>query len=132
MGQHSSGSQLSRVQIGWKALEKLINETRDRINANMPVEGSGTRIEDVAGGKMISYSPGSTTSSDIQQPTTTPQDPHLLATGIIWYGVKWQSVTVVDPSTCAQSTLSVLVSTGNDNDSITIEPVKYPFWVQPV
>ena len=128
MGQHSSGSQLSRVQIGWKALEKLINETRDRINANMPVEGSGTRIEDIASGKMISYSSGSTTSPD-----TSSSQPQQAASGVpvtiqafdtnnnpititvmtdgngaSGSTLQWQPITVVDPSTCAQSTKPLL------------------------
>src|ERR1700741_86279 len=128
MGQHSNGNQLTRVQIGWKGLEDVINEIRNRINVNQPLEGSGIRIEDSpGGGKLISLSPSPTTSSDNQQPAT---DPHLLATEVDWHGVKWQDVTVVDPSSCAQSTLSVLTKTGNTDDVVIIT-VKYPFWVAP-
>lgn len=95
MGRHSSGSQLGRVQIGWKSLEKVINEIRDKINANMPVSGSGIHIEDLGnGGKLISLSPPPTTSSDSQKQAGPTEG-------------KWMTVTIVDPSTCAQSQIQV-------------------------
>ena len=130
MGQHSNGNQLTRVQIGWKGLEDVINEIRNRINVNQPLEGSGIRIEDSpGGGKLISLSPSPTTSSDNQQPQ--PSNNNLVAVTIQAFDtnnnpvtltvmvpvsnsgfgpstLQWQPITVVDPNTCAQSTKPLL------------------------
>jgi hypothetical protein len=128
---------LQRAQIGWKGLQNIINQIIDEVNKQTPLAGTGIHTEDAVHGITISLAnqTGSSTTSSDQTSTGGGggvQDPHLLATSVIWYGVKWQDVIVVDPGTCAQSTLSVLVSTRDNNDSITIGPVKYPFWVQPI
>jgi len=130
---------LQKVIIGWRGLERIINQIIETVNSHEPIEGAGIRItEHKEVGKVIelaALADGKTPTSPTSP--TSPggggtQQPHLLADSITWYGVKWQGVTVVDPKTCAQSTLSVLVYTGDDNDSIYIAPVKYPFWVEPV
>jgi hypothetical protein len=126
---------ISTVQCGIKALEEVLNRIVAAVNARTVVAGAGLTSQETPENIVISVA---NKDDDHGQQQQTPgggggtQDPHLLATSVIWYGVKWQSVTVVDPTTCAQSTLSVLVNTGDNSDSITIAPVKYPFWVQPV
>ena len=125
---------LKNVQMGWKGLQDVINRIIDTVNSQTPVEGSGINIEDSANGKIISVAnqTGGGGGGDSSQTNAGAgaQDPHLLATEIDWHGVKWQDVTVVDPSTCAQSTLTVLTQTKVDTDIVVIT-VQYPFWVAP-
>src|ERR1700746_245972 len=122
---------LKNVQMGWKGLQDVINRIIDTVNSQSPVEGSGIRIVDTDNGKLISVA-GETTGQGSGGGAQTQQgDPHELVNGLIWRTVKWQEVTVVDPSTCAQSTLTVLVSTGDVNDSIVINFTDTLLWATP-
>src|SRR5215468_6921338 len=113
---------LRNVTIGWKALNRIINRIIDTVNANEPLEGAGIRIIEHQNGKLIELSDTGTTSSpDRNQQQSAISDPHQLIYTITESGVKWQQVTVVDPGTCAQSTITVLTFTGNPNDIISTD-----------
>jgi len=128
---------LKPFRFAWKDLNDALNKIVNAVNRNAPLEGTGIHLDETGGqgvriNRQDSNSGNTGDTAAKQQQGSGTQDPHLLADSIEWFGVKWQDVTVVDPSTCAQSPLSVLIHTGNNNDSIVIKPVKYPFWVQPV
>lgn len=124
---------LEQVIIGWKGLQKIINRIIDHANASVPLEGDGIRIQETANGILISTANdaenvGPTAASSGQ--SAGQQQNHSTIDKIEWTGVKWQGVTVVDPSTCAQSTLTVLVKTDDPSDSILIG-LTIPLWVDP-
>lgn len=122
---------LKQVRIGWKGLENIINEIIDKVNISVPIEGDGIRIVDAPNGKVISASSQPASNSASGATTQVASQAHSTIDKISWYGVKWQDVTVVDPSTCAQSTLTVLVNTGDESDSILIG-LAIPLWGDPV
>jgi hypothetical protein len=98
---------LAYIKSGWKTLAVRLNKIIDAVNANEPVEGSGIRIIETANGKIIQTS-ASGASAQSDQPSVQ-----------YWHGVKWQNVDVMD-SDCNKSTITVLVQTGNFDDSILI------------
>lgn len=121
------------VKTRWKALGNVLNRLVNVINANEPIEGAGIRISDGGkGGKIIETTAalGQSTTAQSGQGGTQSAPPNLVS-GLTWHGVKFEPVTIVDPSTCAQSTISVLVQTGNNSDSITINFSDYLLWAQP-
>lgn len=110
---------LKHVAIGWKALAKIINGIIDQVNNDTPLEGDGIRIIDTANGKLISTSALAQTggsSAGIGAGKTS----QFATNTLIWIGVKWQDVIVVDPDTCEQSTLKMLVSTEDAADYVYI------------
>src|ERR1700751_4640029 len=120
---------LKNVQVGWKGLQDVINRIIDTVNSQTPVEGSGIRIVDTSNGKLISVAAetssqasGGGGGAQTQQGVTVPvtiqafdvnNNPVMLTvmtdgSGFGTSTLAWQPITVVDPSTCAQSTKPLL------------------------
>ena len=119
------------TRIGWKTLRADINHLVDAINANQPVEGAGIRIRDGAAGKVIetAVTEGNLPGNNASQSQTTAQ--HGLTNYITWIGVKWVDLTTVDPVTCQQSTVKVLMYTGNASDTVDITIQDINLWSSP-
>jgi hypothetical protein len=126
--------QLKSIQgMGWKGMEMVVNRLIDAINANAPVEGAGIRLEQLgASGTIISAAnSGLTTGGAVGSaggtaaPTSIPGVPIQIqafdlnnnpvtitvmtdGNGFSASTLSWQPVAVVDPATCAQSTITVL------------------------
>ena len=112
------GTPLAQVKVGWAGLEKILNRVIDRVNWNCPVEGAGIRISDGKSGKIIELaSAADGKSSGTSQAASGGA---ATTTSVLWHGVKWQQVDVMD-SSCNRSTITVLISTGNSGDTITIQ-----------
>jgi hypothetical protein len=123
---------MDHVTIGWRWLERTLNQLIDEHNKQRPLPSSTIAVEESPHGTLLKVVGTPQSQDKNQSQGTGSQVKHLLATNLIWIGVKWQNVTLIDPANnCAQSTLRVLVNTGNSNDSISIGPFKYPFWVEP-
>jgi hypothetical protein len=125
---------LKNVQAGWKGLQDVINRIIDTVNSQTPLEGSGIRIVDTSNGKLISVASETTGGGGGGSGGGgggSTQEPHLLINAEILHGMKWEDVTVVDPVTCAQSTITVLRLTRDLNDSITID-YSYYYWASPM
>jgi hypothetical protein len=79
------------IKIGWKQLKTILENIRTAINRNEPVRGAGIKIDYTETGTIISLETGAD-GNDNAPPITAGQ---------------WTPVTIVDPTTCAQSTLYV-------------------------
>jgi len=108
--------QLKKVEMGWRAMEGIVNAIVGAINENAPVEGDGIRITSDSRGSVISFSQASTGSSSSGSQAKQGGGG---GASILWHGVKWQSVDVMD-SACNRSTITVLVNTGNSGDVVQI------------
>ena len=107
---------LKRFRFAWKELDEALNKIADAVNNNAPLEGSGIHLDE-KGGNGTSINRLDTKST--QANSSNPQGQG--GTGqVIWSGVKWQSVDVMDAN-CNRSTITVLVYTGNSSDSIQIQ-----------
>ena len=107
--------QLKTIQMGWRGLETVVNKIVDAVNGNDPLEGAGIRITETDRGKIIELA--SDAQSQGPADGQTAAAPQQLSS--VWHGVKWQEVDVMDAN-CNRSTITVLVQTGNSDDSITI------------
>lgn len=87
--------------FNWKKLETTFRTFAEAINENMPLEGDGIRIVDTEGGKLISVA-----SDSKGKPTGAPTQDTGGGGGGPTDGA-WMTVTIVDPSTCAQSQIQV-------------------------
>jgi hypothetical protein len=106
---------LNRFRFEWKALNEALNRIADVVNQNCPLEGDHISLSHNGNlGVAISV------SAQTKKSPGGDQQSGGGATSIIWYGVKWQDVTMVDPSSCTQSTLTVLTKTGNADDVVVI------------
>jgi len=107
-------SYLKQFRFAWKELDEALNKIADAINFNAPLEGTGIHLDEL-GGHGISINRADQGDSggggSSQQKTAPPQ--------VVWHGVAWKNVDVMDAN-CNRSTITVLVSTGNAGDSITI------------
>lgn len=79
------------IDIGWKKLCKILKEISKAINRNRPVKGDGIIINHTDTGCIISV--------EKKEDAEKTPDPSA--------GGRWTPVTIVDPATCAQSTLYV-------------------------
>jgi hypothetical protein len=122
--------QVRHIQVGWKWLEGVLNRMIGAINGNEPLDGSGIRIVDTSNGKLISVAAetssqnasGGGGGAQTQQGVTVPvtiqafdanNNPVMLTvmtdgSGFGTSTLQWQPITVVDPSTCVQSTKPLL------------------------
>ena len=116
--------------MGWRGLENVINRIVEAVNGNDPIEGAGIRITALSNGKLIEVASSAMTGNNPGSGNAGGGQNHILVYNTTWSGVKWQNVTVVDPATCAQSTLSVLVNTGNPSDTVIV-PFSTPLWGGP-
>lgn len=97
---------LSRISIGWGWLEKTLNTLIDAINVNQPLGSASIAIEQSPNGTMLRVV--DQTKDQQKQPAGGGGGGSTGA--VIWQGVSWKTVTVVDPNNnCAQSQISVLV-----------------------
>ena len=111
---------LSQVSIGWRWLERTLNRIIDTVNQQKPLGSTTIAIEESPNGTLLkvvnlnSDQPGGSGTSGTQQ-----QQQQQKPQPVVWHNVTWQQVTVVDPVSCAQSQISVLVQ--NAGTSITIQ-----------
>lgn len=90
--------------IGWKKLAKTLQTVEKVLNANYPVRGHGITINETETGSIIAHDPK--TDDDQQQNNNN---------GIVGpcslrlYDVSFMGATIVDPTTCAQTFVQVLI-----------------------
>lgn len=98
---------LANIKIGWKQVNKILNDIINEINKNCPARGDGITISDSVSGKIISVIPkddssaqtdNSASGSSTTPPTTTP------TVG------QWQPIDVYD-SNCNKTTIYVWSTT---------------------
>lgn len=104
---------LTRISKGWPWLVNHLNAIIDEVNVNRPA-GSATITAE--------QSPGGTVLRVAQQNNQQSQDGgsggQQQPQPVVWHNVGWVTVTIVDPASCAQSTLIVLAQ--KSGSSITI------------
>jgi hypothetical protein len=84
--------QLKHVELGWRAMESILNTIVDAVNARAPVEGSGIRLEEKGdAGTIISAADKAAGSGG-----TGPEPWRITPNGEI---AGWQLIQVVDDST---------------------------------
>lgn len=100
---------LKEFKFGWKALNAALNEIADAVNRNSPLEGDGIHLDE-HGQQGVSINATNAKGGGNQDQSgggggggTAPT-----YTQITINGVQWKDVTIIDPATCAQSTLTVL------------------------
>jgi hypothetical protein len=89
--------------IGWKKLRASLIAVETVVNANTPLRGEGISINETAGGCMISLDKSTESAADRTGTGGTPTYSQITI-----QGVQWTDVTIIDPATCAQTTLTVL------------------------
>jgi hypothetical protein len=106
---------LKPISSGWQWLERTLNILIEEINAQKPLPSATIAVEEGPNGTLIKVAgtpknepPG---SSGPSSSTPKPQP-------VVWHNVAWQQVTVVDPGSCAQSTIIVLVQSFGKNITI--------------
>jgi hypothetical protein len=80
------------IKIGWKKLKSILEDFRKALNHNQPVSGNGIVIHETDTGCIISLEKLAVEAE--------AKEPPIMAG-------RWTPVTIVDPTTCAQSTLYV-------------------------
>jgi hypothetical protein len=113
---------ISTVQCGIKALEEVLNRIVAAVNARTVVAGAGLTSQETPENIVISVA-----NKDDDHGQTGTQGGGQGGGGmaftptnqIIWQGVRFQNITVMDAN-CNSSTLSVIVSTGNNSDAVVI------------
>lgn len=108
---------LTRVSIGWKWLADHLNTIIDEVNVNRPIGSASITTDQSPGGTVLRIaspnnqqpSGGGGDGGGGQQPPPQP---------VVWHNVGWVTVTVVDPASCTQSSLTVLAQ--KSGSSITI------------
>jgi hypothetical protein len=107
---------LTQVSIGWRWLERTLNRIISTVNQQKPLGSSTIAIEESPNGTVLkvvnlnSDQPGGSGAGAAQQ-QQKPQP-------VVWHNVAWRTVTVVDPVSCAQSTITVLVQNAGTNLTI--------------
>lgn len=107
---------LKEAKLGWKGLGLIINRIIARVNHNTPLAGDGILITEGPGGMLIATAAAKNSGEGGSQGDKRLQA--LRTNTLVWVGVKWEDVIVVDPDTCDQSVLKVLVYTGNAADAV--------------
>jgi hypothetical protein len=109
---------LSRITIGWHWLERTLNGIIAEVNAQKPLPSATIAVEESPNGTLLKVvgsqnqsQPGAAGAPGAAAPAPKPQP-------VIWHDVAWQQVTVIDPSTCAQSTITILVQSRGNNITI--------------
>jgi len=95
---------VKEIKIGWKQLKTILEGIRNAVNHNQPLQGYGITLHEGDKGTIISLHREGDGNQD-QTQTQTGQIPGLFQLTI--YGITLKTVTIVDPTTCAQSTLDV-------------------------
>jgi hypothetical protein len=100
---------LSSVKCGIKGLEEVLNRIVLGVNARTVVQGAGLTVNESDSGVVISLAAH---DDDQGQANTTAGggggSPSPTYSAITINGVQWSDVTIIDPASCAQSTLTVL------------------------
>jgi hypothetical protein len=112
---------LSRIHIGWHWLERTLNGIIAEVNAQKPLPSATIAVEESPNGTLLKVvgaqnqsQPGAPGAPGPAAPTPpTPKPPP-----VVWHNVTWQQVTVIDPSSCVQSTITVLVQSAGNNITI--------------
>jgi hypothetical protein len=122
---------MDRITIGWRWLEKTLNEIIDHVNRQKPLASATIAVEESPTGsllKAVGAQSGPSQAGGAGGGAGYVDDDSAYVKwgsypGVI-HGVSWKAVTIVDPSTCAQSTIQVLIKdpNGSVNWPITIEP----------
>lgn len=94
-------------------MEHTLNTIIDEVNVNRPT-GSATITADQSPGGTVLRLVG---QNDQQAQQGGQQQPPP-AQPVVWHNVGWVTVTIVDPASCAQSSLTVLAQ--QPGGSITI------------
>jgi hypothetical protein len=104
---------LNPVLVGWKALGEVLNNIVEGINRRTLIRGDGLTFSETANGVTISLE--KKTDSDSTAPTApaVPTGSSSGGAGGPGSGGAWLTVTVVDPNTCAQSTIQVWSKPGS-------------------
>jgi|SRR4029077_9037449 len=103
---------LNRISIGWVWLERTFNRIIDEVNQQKPIASSTIAVEESPNGTLLKVvatqanQPAGSSGAATKPPAPAP---------VIWHNVAWQQVTVVDPVTCGQSTITVLVQKPENN-----------------
>lgn len=117
---------LSSVSCGIKALEDVLNRIVAALNQRTPVAGAGITINESGSGAVIALA---NKDDDQGQPQNQGGGGGgvIQASGpytIMLNGVVWKNVTIVDPVSCAQSTLTVLAQgSGSITFNATLSPL---------
>ncbi|SRR5258708_4999529 len=107
---------IERISIGWVWLDHTLNRIIDQINRQHPIGSTSVAIEESPNGTLFKVAGAPQTD---QASSNRGASGALKSKPVVWNGVGWVTVTVVDPTTCAQSTLTVLAQ--KPNSSITIQ-----------
>jgi hypothetical protein len=99
---------LDRIHIGWHWLERTLNGIIAAVNAQKPLPSATIAIEESPNGMLLKV-----VQAQNQPPSTGPAQQQ-----VVWHDVAWAKVTVVDPTTCAQSSISVLIQSPGNNITI--------------
>ncbi len=106
---------LHEIKTGWRRLDQPLNEVIRAINRQQPLPSASIAVEESPNGTLLKVI---STGRD-QQPSSAGGGGDGGGGGpIVWHNVGWTTVTVVDPATCAQSSLTVLAQ--KTGSSITI------------
>lgn len=105
---------LNHVDIGWEWLRDTLNTIIDEVNEQKPLQSASIAIEETPYGTLLKVIPadkydtgaaaGNQQGSQQQQPPQQQQPQP-----VIWHGVTFRPITIVDPVSCAQSQVLVLV-----------------------
>lgn len=101
---------LARVSIGWKWLANHLNAIIDEVNLNTPLGSASITADQSPNGTVLRVAQ----QNDQQAQQGGQQQPQP----VVWHNVGWITVTIVDPVSCAQSSLTVLAQ--QPGGSITI------------
>lgn len=108
---------LHKISIGWHWLENVLNSIIDEVNLNAPIGSASITTDQSPNGTVLRLAQY---NDQLQHPSTTggggPPQPQPQP--VVWHNVGWVTVTVVDPVSCTQSSLTVLAQ--KSGSSITI------------
>jgi hypothetical protein len=97
---------LHEITTGWKRLDRMLNEVIRAVNQQKPLPSASIAIEESPNGtllKVVGQGQDQAISGGAGGSGGGQQQP------VIWHGVTWKNVTLIDPVTCAQTQAQILV-----------------------
>jgi hypothetical protein len=107
---------LRNISIGWRWLNNTLNGIIDEVNQNAPISSDTIALNQTSNGTVFRTVKGAT-----QQSASNGGGGTAAYSTITLNDVAWQTVIVVDPNSCAQSTISVLANVPGQSVDLSIK-----------